>query len=58
LSRDIAINQILINSNTSWGLTITQIMAYSPMDMAMSIIIAKVGFGNKMVIALIIAFLL
>jgi hypothetical protein len=33
-------------------------MAYSPMDMAMSIIIAKVGFGNKMVIALIIAFLL
>jgi hypothetical protein len=58
IARDYAINKILINSHTNWGLTISQIMSYSPSDLAISLLIAKLGFGNKMIVALIIAFLL
>jgi hypothetical protein len=58
LSRDYAINKILINSHTSWGVTISQILNYTPTDLVFSLLIAKFGFGNKMLVALIIAFIL
>lgn len=58
IGRDYAINKILINSHTTWGVTISQILNYTPLDLAVSLLVAKFGFGNKMVIALIIAFLL
>jgi hypothetical protein len=53
-----AVNQILISSHTSFGLTIAQILQYNPIDVAIGLIIAKLGFGNKLVIGLILAFLL
>jgi hypothetical protein len=58
ISRDYTINKILMGSHTSWGVTISQIMSYSPTDLAISLLVAKLGFGNKLVIALIVAFLL
>jgi hypothetical protein len=58
IGRDYAINKILINSQTNWGITISQILNYTPTDLAISLLMAKLGFGNKMVVALIIAFLL
>jgi hypothetical protein len=58
IGRDYAINKILINSHTSWGVTISQILSYSPTDLAITLLVAKFGFGNKMIIALIVAFLL
>jgi len=58
LGRDMAVNQILISSHTSFGLTIAQILQYNPIDVAIGLIIAKLGFGNKLVIGLILAFLL
>ena len=58
IGRDYAINKILINSSTNWGVTISQILSYTPTDLAISLLIAKLGFGNKIVVALILAFLL
>jgi hypothetical protein len=58
IARDYTINKILMGSHTSWGVTISQIMSYSPTDLAISLLVAKLGFGNKLVIALIVAFLL
>jgi len=58
IARDYTINKILMGSHTNWGVTISQIMSYSPTDLAISLIVAKLGFGNKFIIALIIAFLL
>lgn len=58
IARDCTINKLLMGSHTSWGVTISQIMSYSPTDLAISLLIAKLGFGNKMIIALIIAFIL
>lgn len=58
IARDYTINKILMGSHTSWGVTISQIMSYSPTDLAISLLVAKLGFGNKLVIGLILAFLL
>jgi len=58
IARDYAINKILINSHSNWGLTISQILNYTPTDLAISLLIAKLGFGNKMIVALILAFIL
>jgi len=59
LSRDIAVNQILINSNIhSFGITIYNILTVNPYEVALSIIAVKLGFSNKIALALIIAFLL
>ena len=58
IGRDYAINKILINSHSNWGLTISQILNYTPTDLAISLLIAKLGFGNKMIVALILAFIL
>jgi len=58
IARDYTINKILMGTHTSWGVTISQVLSYSPLDLAISLLVAKLGFGNKIVIALVIAFLL
>jgi len=58
MGRDIAINQIFINSNTGWGITIVNILSHTPTDMAITLLAAKLGFANKLVIGLILAFLI
>jgi hypothetical protein len=58
IARDYTINKLLMGTHTSWGVTISQVLSYSPTDLAISLLVAKLGFGNKLVIALIVAFLL
>lgn len=59
MSRDIAINQILINSNiNAFGITIYNVLTANPYEIAISILAVKLGFSNKLIIGLIIAFLL
>lgn len=57
-SRDIAVNQILINSNMNFGVTIYNILTVNPYEVALTILAAKLGFSNKIILGLIIAFLL
>ena len=58
IARDYTINKFLMGTHTNWGVTISQILSYTPTDLAISLLVAKLGFSNKMVVALIIAFLL
>jgi hypothetical protein len=59
LSRDIAVNQILINSSMhTFGITIYNVLTANPYEVALSILAVKLGFSNKIALALIIAFLL
>lgn len=58
IARDYTINKLLMGTHTNWGVTISQILSYTPTDLAISLLVAKLGFSNKMVVALIIAFLL
>ena len=58
MSRDIAVNQILVNSSMNFGLTIYNIMTANPYEVAISILAVKLGFSNKIILGLIIAFLL
>jgi hypothetical protein len=55
---DLSISQLLNNYHIPFGVTIQHIMAYSPYDMALSIIALKLGISSKLVLSLIIAFLL
>jgi hypothetical protein len=52
-----AINQILINSNTGIGMTVSQMLLYDPYGMALSAIATKLG-SSPFVISLILCFLL
>jgi hypothetical protein len=56
--RDNAINQIMINGNMTFGLPFYNIIAASPLDIAVSLIAVKLGITNKILIGLIIAFLI
>lgn len=56
--RDNAINQIMINSNMTFGLPFYNIIVASPIDIAVSLIAVKLGITNKILIGLIIAFLI
>ena len=55
---DFTINRILNELNIPFGLTIQHVMAYSPYDIALSIIAVKLGIQSKLVLAIIVAFLL
>jgi hypothetical protein len=55
---DLTINRILNELNIPFGLTIQHVMAYSPYDIALSIIAVKLGIQSKLVLAIIVAFLL
>jgi len=56
--RDNAINQIMISSNMTFGIPFYNIIAASPIDIAVSLIALKLGIKNKILIGLIIAFLI
>jgi len=58
IGRDATINQILISSGTNIGVQISNLLSYNPYDIALGIILAKLGIGNKIAITLILAFLL
>jgi len=55
---DLSISKLLNNYHIPFGVTIQNIMAYSPYDMALSIIALKLGISSKLVLSIIIAFLL
>jgi len=62
LGRDIAVNQILVNSHINSlgmvGITIYNVMTANPYEIAFSILAVKLGFSNKILIGVILAFLL
>lgn len=65
ISRDIIINQILKDngltkgsSALTFGLTIYNIATLKPLEVAVGILAVKLGFSNKVILALIVAFLL
>jgi hypothetical protein len=59
LSRDIAVNQLLINSHLpTWGVTIYNIINTNPLEIAISILALKLGITNKIILGLIVAFLI
>jgi hypothetical protein len=55
---DYSINQILSMYYIPFGVTIQNIMAYQPYDIALSILALKLGITNKIILSIIIAFLL
>jgi hypothetical protein len=55
---DLSINKLLSNYHIPFGVTIQQVMSYSPYDAALTIIALKLGISSKLVISIIIAFLL
>ena len=59
LGRDMAVNQILINSHLPmWGVTIYNIINTNPLEIAIGILALKLGFSNKILLGLIVAFLI
>jgi len=57
MARDVAINQILISSGNI-GIQLSQLLQYNPYDIALGLILTKLGVTNKIIIGVIIAFLL
>jgi len=55
---DFSINKILQEFSIPFGLTIQQVMTYSPYDAVLSIVALKLGIQSKLVLAIIVAFLL
>ena len=59
IGRDMAVNQILINSHLpSWGITIYNIINTSPLEIALGILALKLGMTNKIILGVIVAFLI
>ena len=55
---DYSINKLLNNSLVPFGLTIQNIIAYHPYEIALSVLALKLGITNKIILSIIIAFLL
>lgn len=58
MGRDIIINQTLRNHHLEFGLTLYNIVSISPLEIGLSILALKLGFSNKIILSLIIAFLI
>lgn len=58
ISRDIIINRVLIDNGLTFGLTIYNIATLKPLEVAVGILAVKLGLSNKVILALIVAFLL
>lgn len=64
-SRDFFVNKLVVSGNTTkygfvfnFGLDIYNIVATSPIEIALAILGVKLGITNKIILSLIIAFLL
>ena len=58
IGRDIGMNQILINTGIDFGVTIYNILTVHPYEVALSILAVKLGFSNKILLGIILAFLI
>ena len=57
---DFAVNKILnsLQNHIPFGVTISNVLAYNPSDVIITILALKLGFTNKIVLSIILAFVL
>ena len=58
MGRDVAINQALYRADMNWGVTIYNVITTNPIEITLNLLAVKLGFTNKLIISLIIAFIL